>query len=76
MTIKPKRSALESLNVPQLRAEVRAAWIKACEAEGISVDAKFVVFGNTVEAALYNELAGFLLRALRAQKQNQLAEVR
>lgn len=53
--------------VRHLHAEVKAAWITACEAEGIPADAKFVVFGNTVEAANYNELAGILLRVLKAR---------
>lgn len=51
--------------IEQLRAEVRAAWNQACEADGVPTDSKFVVFSNTVEAANYNELAGILLRSLR-----------
>lgn len=47
----------------QLQSEVRAAWIGACEADGIDPDSKFVVFHNTVEAAAYNELMGVYLRA-------------
>jgi hypothetical protein len=54
-----------------LKREVQAAWIAACEAEGIPVDSKFVVFGNTVEAALYNETMGMYLRA-RREFQRQL----
>jgi hypothetical protein len=52
-------------NLEQLRREVRAAWIKACEADGIPADTKFAVFSNTTEAAAYNELMGMFLRARR-----------
>ena len=62
---KRERSAMMALRAAQLRAEVNAAWLKACEVEAIPADAKFVVFSNTVEAAVYNELAGMLLRRLR-----------
>lgn len=49
---------------------VQAAWIKACEADGIDTLSKFVVFTNTTEAAAYNELMGLCLKARRAyQKQ-------
>ena len=40
-----------------LRLQLKDAWIKACEAEGIPVDSKFVVFGKTPEATAYNTLA-------------------
>lgn len=50
----------------QLKAEVKAAWIKACEADGIPTDTKFAVFSNTTEAAAYNELMGLFLKAKRA----------
>lgn len=46
-----------------LKRDVQAAWIKACEADGIELGAKFVVFSNTTEAAAYNELMGMFLRA-------------
>ena len=62
---KRERSAMMALPVAQLRAEVKAAWLKACEADGVPADAKFVVFSNTVEAAAYNELTGMLLNRLR-----------
>lgn len=55
-------------SLDQLRNEVKAAWVQACEVDGISPDSKFVVFSNTVEAAAYNELAGILLLSLRTQR--------
>jgi hypothetical protein len=42
--------------ISQLKLEVQAAWRKACNADGINHDSKFVVFTNTIEAAVYNEL--------------------
>lgn len=49
----------------QLQAEVKAAWLKACEADKIDPSSSFVVFTNTTEAAAYNELMGMYLRARR-----------
>jgi hypothetical protein len=51
-----------------LKRDVQAAWITACEADGIDPASKFVVFGNTTEAANYNELMGLYLRAIRAYR--------
>lgn len=47
-----------------LKRDVQAAWLKACEADGIEPGAKFVVFSNTTEAAAYNEMMGMYLREL------------
>lgn len=52
----------------QLRREVKAAWLGACKADGISEDTKFAVFSNTTEAAAYNELMGLYLQAVRVEK--------
>ena len=49
-----------------LKRDVQAAWIKACEADGIDTFSKFVVFSNTTEAAAYNELMGLFLKARQA----------
>ena len=55
-----------------LKRDVQAAWIKACEADGIEPGAKFVAFSNTAEAAAYNELMGMFLRA-RQKFHNQVS---
>jgi hypothetical protein len=39
------------------KEQLRAAWEAACNAEGIPVESKFVVFGKTPEATAYNKLA-------------------
>ena len=54
-----------------LKRDVQAAWIKACEADGIELSAKFVVFSNTTESAAYNELMAMYLKA-RQKFHNQL----
>lgn len=54
-----------------LKRDVQAAWIKACEADGIEPSSKFVVFSNTTEAAAYNELMGMYLKA-RQKFHNQV----
>ena len=48
-----------------LKRDAQAAWIKACEADGIELSAKFVVLSNTASAAAYNELMGLYLKAVR-----------
>lgn len=62
---------IKKISLVTLRAEVRAAWVAACKADGIRTDAKFVVFSNTTEAALYNELMGMLLREISALQQKR-----
>jgi len=54
-------------NRERLRREVKAAWLQACEVDGIDPLAQFVVFSNSVEAAAYNELMGIYLRACRTE---------
>lgn len=54
------------LEATQLNAERKAAWIKACEVDGIDPKSSFVVLSNSTEAAAYNELAGMFLRAKAA----------
>lgn len=54
-----------------LKRDVQAAWISACEADGIDPLSKFVVFTNTTEAAAYNELMGLFLKA-RQKFHNQV----
>lgn len=58
-------------HMTMLKRDVQAAWIKACEADGIEPSSKFVVFTNTTEAAAYNELMGMYLKA-RAEYQKQI----
>ena len=69
-------ASLKNVDIPTLKAEVRAAWIQACEADGIDPAAKFVVFTNTTEAAAYNELMGMLTRRLAANKKNAARRAR
>lgn len=45
------------MTTQQFRIALKSAWDKACAAEGIPTDSKFVVFGKTEEAAQYNTLA-------------------
>lgn len=51
-----------------LKRDVQAAWIKACEADGIDTLSKFVVFSNITEAAAYYEGMGMYLKAVRAYR--------
>jgi hypothetical protein len=53
-------------NLIALKQDVKAAWISACEADGIDPTSKFVVLSNTTEAANYNELTAMFLKARQA----------
>ena len=54
-----------------LKRDVETKWIAACEADGIDIASKFVVFTDTLAARQYNEAMGLFLKA-RQKYHNQL----